>query len=70
LRSVLQKPDSFFHRFASLSDGDVTSLAQQVWDQVNLVNLRENVAPTRNRANLVVEKGSDHLVERVLLRRS
>jgi type I pantothenate kinase len=70
LRSVIQEPGSFFHRFASLSDDDVTSLAQQVWDQVNLVNLRENVAPTRNRADLVMEKGCDHLVERVLLRRS
>jgi type I pantothenate kinase len=70
LRSVLAEPGSFFHRFASLSDEEVTKLAQQVWDHVNLVNLRENVAPTRYRANLVVEKGSNHLVDRVLLRRS
>jgi type I pantothenate kinase len=69
LRSGLLEPGSFLHHLASLSDDDVTALAQQVWHQVNLVNLRENVAPTRNRANLVVEKGSDHLVERVLLRR-
>jgi type I pantothenate kinase len=70
LRSVLQEPGSFFHRFASLSDEEVTRLAEQVWEQVNLVNLRENVAPTRSRANLVVEKGGNHLVQRVLLRRS
>ena len=70
LRSVLQAPGSFFHGLAALSDEDVTRLAQQVWTQVNLVNLRENVAPTRNRAHLIMEKGNNHLVDRVLLRRS
>jgi type I pantothenate kinase len=70
LRSALNEPGSFFHRFASLSDEEVVALAEQVWDQVNLVNLQENVAPTRGRAHLILEKGSDHLVRRVLLRRA
>ncbi len=70
LRSTMNEPGSFFQRLASLSDEEVTTLAEQVWDQVNLVNLRENVAPTRGRADLIVEKGSDHLVDRVLIRRS
>ena len=48
---------------------EVAALAEQVWDQVNLVNLRENVAPTRGRAHLIVEKGRNHLVDRILLRR-
>ena len=68
LRSVLDQPGSYFHRLASLSDEEVSALAEQVWDQVNLVNLRENIAPTRGRAQLIVEKGSDHLVDRILLR--
>ena len=70
LRSVLNEPGSFFHRLASLSDGDVSALAAHVWDQVNVVNLRENIAPTRGRAHLIMEKGSDHLVQRILLRRA
>jgi type I pantothenate kinase len=70
LRSAQNEPGSFFHRFASLSDDEFAALAQQVWTQVNLVNLRENIAPTRARAHLILEKGGDHLVERVLLRRT
>ena len=70
LRSTTSEPGSLFHGLASLSDREVTALAKQVWDQVNLVNLRENVAPTRGRAHLIVEKGPDHLVHRILLRRS
>jgi type I pantothenate kinase len=70
LRSVLSEPGSFFNRFSALSDEEVVTLAEQVWDQVNLVNLRENIAPTRGRAHFILEKGSDHLVRRVLLRRA
>jgi type I pantothenate kinase len=71
LRStVLQEPGSFFHRFASMSDDELSTIAQQVWDGVNVINLRENVAPTRGRADLVLEKNGQHLVDRVLLRRS
>jgi len=70
LRStVLQNPDSYFHRFSSMSDEEVLEIAQQVWTEVNLTNLRENVAPTRGRAHLIVEKNREHLVDRILLRR-
>jgi type I pantothenate kinase len=69
LRStVMQEPDSYFHRFASMSDEEMSTIAQQVWEGVNLVNLRENIAPTRGRAHLVLEKDRAHLVDRVLLR--
>jgi type I pantothenate kinase len=71
LRStVLQEPLSFFHRFSSMSDEEVLTIGQQVWDEVNLINLRENVAPTRGRAHLVMEKNGQHLVDRILLKRS
>ena len=69
LRSTPADPGSFFHRFASLSDDEFTGVAQQVWTRVNLVNLRDNIAPTRARAHLILDKGRNHLVERVLLRR-
>ena len=70
LRStVLQNPDSFFHRFSFMSDEEVLEIARHVWTEVNLTNLRENIAPTRGRAHLVVEKNRDHLVERILLKR-
>ncbi len=68
--TVLQEPEAFFHRFASLPDDELAAVAERIWAEINLVNLRENVAPTRGRANLVLEKGGDHLVARVLLRRT
>lgn len=59
---------AFFHRFASLDDETVEHLARDVWASVNVPNLHENVLPTRDRADLVLEKGPDHHVRRVRLR--
>ena len=59
--------ESFFHHFTKLSDDDAAAVADAVWREINAVNLRENVAPTRSRAQLVLEKGPDHAVRRVRL---
>ena len=68
--TVLQEPDSFFHRFASLPDDEVRAIAHTIWSDINLINLHENVAPTRGRATLILEKDHAHRVHRVLFRRS
>jgi len=65
---VFQNPSSYFHRYASLSSGEAEKTARRIWDSINLVNLRQNVLPTRERAHLVLEKGRDHAVRRVRLR--
>lgn len=60
---------SYFHRYSSLSDGEARATAKRIWETINLVNLRENVLPTRPRADLVLRKGQDHLVHSVFLRK-
>jgi len=44
-------------------------VARNIWRTVNLVNLRQNIVPTRERAHLILEKGRDHAVRRVKLRK-
>ena len=66
--TVFQNPDSYFHRYAGLSNAEAEATARRIWETINLVNLRENVLPTRERAHLVLEKGRDHAVRRVRLR--
>ncbi len=68
-RTVFQDPQSFFRHFAELSDDQATALAHQIWDSINGRNLRENIAPTKARASLVIEKGADHRVTDVFLRK-
>jgi type I pantothenate kinase len=67
--SVLRDPDSYFHAFAGMSTDEVSAIARSIWSEINLVNLRQNIAPTAGRANLVLEKGGDHRVRRVRLRK-
>jgi type I pantothenate kinase len=66
--TVFQDPSSYFHRYASLTDTEAQTTARRIWETINLINLRQNVLPTRERAHLVLEKGRDHAVRRVRLR--
>jgi type I pantothenate kinase len=62
-------PASYFHRYAAFDDAEAVAEAQRIFQEVNEVNLIENILPTRGRAMLVLQKGPDHAVERVLVRR-
>ncbi|HUI48114.1 MAG TPA: type I pantothenate kinase [Acidimicrobiia bacterium] len=68
-RTSLHDPRSYFNFLTQYAEDDTRAFALSVWNQVNLVNLRENIAPTRGRANLVLEKDGDHAVRRVRLRK-
>ena len=68
-KTIFRDPNSYFHRYAGLSDETAVETAREIWDTINGVNLRENIFPTRERAHLIVEKADDHLVRRVRLRR-
>jgi type I pantothenate kinase len=65
----LHDPRSYFNFLTQYTADATREFAQAVWTEVNLVNLRENIAPTRGRANLVLEKGRDHAIRRVRLRK-
>ena len=62
-------PRSYFHSFASLSAEAAEAMAARLWERINLVNLRENILPTRPRADLILRKGADHAVAEVSLRK-
>jgi type I pantothenate kinase len=63
-------PKSFFHRYAEMEFEDALATAEGFWENINLPNLTENIAPTLSRATLVLQKGFDHAVKQVLLRKS
>ena len=60
---------SYFHKYSQVSEEEALKTAKGLWTDINLVNLNENIKPTRPRADLVFKKGKDHLVERVALRK-
>ncbi|WP_347060629.1 type I pantothenate kinase [Blastococcus sp. HT6-30] len=68
-RTAFQDTTAYFHRFAALTDDQARETALGIWSAVNGPNLRDNIAPTRSRARLVLQKSADHSVRRVLLRK-
>ena len=67
--TAFRDPQSFFHRYSQLSEDAARAIAEGLWANINLKNLRENILPTRPRADLILRKGAGHLVEEVALRK-
>ena len=67
--SAFTDPKSFFRRLAEMPAEQADGFALGAWDQINLPNLRDNILPTRSRADLILKKAGNHTVEEVALRR-
>ncbi|MGL5790842.1 MAG: type I pantothenate kinase, partial [Plesiomonas shigelloides] len=68
-KGAFSDPNSYFHNYAKLSEEEAVSIANQIWDEINGLNLQQNILPTRERASLILTKGKEHAVERVCLRK-
>lgn len=68
-KSAHTDPNSFYYQFANLTHEQAVQFATQVWRDTNWTNLVENIKPTRPRARLILRKGSDHSISKVLLRK-
>jgi len=67
--TAFSDPKSYFHRYSWLSDAEAITTATAIWTRINLVNLHENILPTRQRADLILKKGESHGVDEVALRK-
>lgn len=68
-QTAFKNPASYFHRYSSLTDEEAWETALRIWTEINGVNLRENILPTRTRAHLILEKGPNHSTRNVRLRK-
>ncbi len=67
--TAFRDPAAYFHRYSKLTSEEAEDRALEIWQSINLKNLRENILPTRQRASLILRKGAQHSVEQVSLRR-
>ena len=68
-QTAFQDPDSYFHKYAPYSEKKLLKFANKVWDDINLLNLEQNILPTRFRADLILEKGECHFVRGIRIRK-
>lgn len=67
--TAFQDPDSYFHRYANLTPKESKAMAIHIWNEINSPNLHNNILPTKYRADLILQKGSNHFVENVKVRK-
>ncbi|EGQ8023339.1 type I pantothenate kinase [Vibrio vulnificus] len=68
-KGAFTQPSSYFSHYTQLSEQQAIEKAQQIWRDINGINLTENILPTKERAHLILRKGQNHLVEEILLRK-
>jgi type I pantothenate kinase len=68
--AAAQDPESFYAMFAAMDPAEVDTVARWTWHEINRPNLERHIAPTRDRAHLVVHLGADHAVQRLEHRRA
>ncbi|WP_338152457.1 type I pantothenate kinase [Indiicoccus explosivorum] len=68
-QTAFRQPESFFNRYASMSEEETEAFARDVWHRINRRNLELNIRPTKNRADIIIRKGPDHTVSHIELRK-
>ncbi len=68
-KTAFSNPESFFHQYSSWPKTKLLKFANEVWDEINLPNLVENILPTRFRADLIIEKGAEHMTRGIRIRK-
>jgi type I pantothenate kinase len=69
-RTAFQNPSSYFRHYRDLPLAQAREVARRIWREINLVNLRENILPTRMRSDIVLRKRPDHSVGEIWLRQT
>ena len=67
--TAFKEDGAYFNKYANLSKKRATETASDLWEKINYKNLVENILPTRQRANLIIRKSSNHSVDQISLRK-
>ncbi len=64
-----QEGKGFYARLVNLTEDEAKTRADRIWKTINLPNLEMFIEPTRSRANAIIDKGIDHLIKNIKLRK-
>ena len=67
--TAFKDPKSYFRKYAEIDDQEAIERASYIWDEINGKNLKENIIGTKYHAELIMEKTTNHMVEKILLRK-
>lgn len=64
-----EDPTNYYHPFTSQPENEAMKFAQNVWKSINLVNLQDYIEPTRNRAEIILHKTENHMIDEIYLKK-
>lgn len=67
--TAFKHPDSYFKKYAGVSNPEAEKIAASIWEKINKRNLELNINPTKNRATLIINKGKNHQVDAVHMKK-
>lgn len=68
-QTAFSNPESYFKKFANLAEKEAEELATEIWNKINRKNLRENIKPTKNRADIILTKDIHHSISHIEIRK-
>lgn len=69
LDTAFLDPNNYYYQYAIGKREDAFAMARNVWKTVNLPNLEEYILPTRGRADIILHKTENHLIDQIYLRK-
>lgn len=70
LDGAFNDPHNYYYSLAQEDNRDKAfAIAKNTWEQVNHKNLQEYILPTRNRADLILVKAANHIINELFLRK-
>lgn len=68
--TTFAQKESYFSQFYQLTKNKLISLAASKWNQINKINLKKNILPTKKNAHLILQKGLNHKIDTIFLKNS
>ena len=69
LDSAFHNTNDYYYPYTQIPREEAFQRARKVWHNIDLVNLYEYILPTKNRATLILHKTTNHVIDKVYLRK-
>ena len=69
LDTAFLDPNNYYYQYAIGKREDAFAMARNVWKTVNLPNVEDYILPTRGRADIILHKTENHLIDQIYLRK-
>ena len=66
---AVTQQDNYYHDYAIGDRSQAMKMAEEVWENINLKNLREYIYPTITRADLVLHKTDHHYIDKLYIKK-